>query len=276
MVNRTFENPMGFQIFSVRARVAENLAGSLKEIAAMGYTEVELCSFKGFAGDKVKGDFGSLAEMSAADLSAVLNEAGMTAPSCHFNPAEFEEQNLDAGIKWAAATGVKVMVLAPPIVRTDRTPDERRGMYAELNRCGEYIHKAGLQFGLHPQADMWKTIDGKLLFDELLESVDAANCVYELDLSATFVNGIDAGAYMARNPGRFSAVHLRDLKMPQQPVPYIFSLPLGRGEVDWRGVLDGAGKGGVEHYIVEMVVQPPADSLEALKVSADYLRTLGC
>jgi sugar phosphate isomerase/epimerase len=272
--DQELESPLGFQIFSVRARVAQDLPGTLRQVAAMGYTVVELCSFKGLAGDKIRGDFGPLADMSTTDLCTILKDVPMTVRGCHFYPPEFEEQNIDRSIAWAAEVGVNHMIIGPPITHRDKTMDEWKQTFDELNRYGEYIRKAGRQFCYHPQADMWETIDGVLVFDELLQSVDPENCLYELDLSASFINGIDAGDYMASHPGRFFAVHLRDLRIPRQPVPYIFSLPLGQGEVDWKKVLSGAKKGAVENYIVEMIVQPPGDPVDALRVSAEYLHNL--
>jgi sugar phosphate isomerase/epimerase len=269
-----FNRPLGFQIYSVRERASRDLPGTLKAVAAMGYTAVELCSFRGFAGDKIKGDFGPLSEMKPADIRKIIRDAGMTVTSCHFNPPEFEDPIIDRSIVWAAEAGVKYMTIGPPISTADPTMDVWHRTFGMLNRLGERLRKAGRQLGFHPQADVWRIIDGTMIFDEMLRSVDPKNCEYELDMSASFVNGIDAGDYMTRHPGRFFAIHLRDLKLPRAPTRYIFSLPLGQGEVDWKKVLIGGKKGGVKNYIVEMVVQPPGDPLEALRISAEYLRTL--
>jgi sugar phosphate isomerase/epimerase len=266
--------PLGFQIFSVREHVVKDFAGTLRQLADAGYTSVELCSFKGLAGDTLRGDFGSLADMKVSDLRALLEDMHLASPSCHFYPAEFGDQNIDRSIEWAKEAGIMYMIGSPPIDHRDKSMDEWKQAFAGLNKLGEYIRKAGRRFGYHPQADMWHTINGVLVIDELLRCVDAENCVFELDLFASFVNGIAAGDYMARHTGRFFAVHLRDLKIPSKPVPYIFSLPLGQAEVDWNEALTGAQKGGVENFIVEMIVQPPGDPMDALKISAEYLRGL--
>jgi sugar phosphate isomerase/epimerase len=267
-------SPLGFQIYSVRERVAKDLSGTLKQVAAMGYEAVELCSFKGFAGDKLKGDFGPLADMKAADVRRIIQGARMTAASCHFNPWELEDQRVNASIEWAAEVGVTYMTIGPAISNADKTMDEWKQTFDILNRYGECLRKAGRRLGYHPQAEVWKEVDGVLAFDEMLRKVDPENCQYELDVSTSHVSGIDAGGYMTNHPGRFFAVHLRDLKVPRRPTPYIFALPLGQGEVDWVKVLRGAKRGAVGNYIVEMVVEPPADPMEALRISTEYLRSL--
>ena len=52
------------------------------------------------------------------------------------------------------------------------------------------------------------------------------------------------------------------------------SLAVGQGDIDWKSVFVGAKKGGIKNYFVEMEVRPPTDPMEAMKVSADYLRKL--
>jgi sugar phosphate isomerase/epimerase len=128
----------------------------------------------------------------------------------------------------------------------------------------------------------------------MLRSIDPKNCVYQLDLGGTFANGVDAGDYMAKHPGRFFSLHLKDSKKrpPEAaaaPPPsggqpsagrgrgmgnFSGSLAVGQGDIDWKSVFVGAKKGGIKNYFVEMEVRPPTDPMEAMKVSADYLRSL--
>src|SRR5262245_13820287 len=60
--------PIGLQLYTVREAVEKDLAGTLRKIANIGYREVEL------AGIPAK---------SATQLSAILKDCGLTAPSMH-------------------------------------------------------------------------------------------------------------------------------------------------------------------------------------------------
>ncbi len=269
------EGPLAFQLYSLRELVGKDFPGTLRRVTRFGYRAVELCFFKDWAGSVTFGDFGPLAELSATDVRKVVQNAGMTAPSCHFMPASFTDQSIDSRIEWASETGVKYMTVTGALAPA-KTSDEWKLEFERMNRAGERIRKAGLKFGYH--TDVGRKLDGTLLFDEILRNVDPKNCEYQLEVSTTFGNGFDASDVLAGYPERFFSVHLRDLKLPPAK-GYIASLPLGKGDVDWKRVLAGAKKGGVKFYIVEMVLQmygaPPAgDPMEALKVSSQYLHDL--
>jgi sugar phosphate isomerase/epimerase len=261
--------------------MAKDFPGTLKAAAAIGYQAVELCSFKGYA----KQGFGPLADMKPAEVRKIIKDAGMTAPSSHFNYPEFEDQAIDQSIEWAKGVGLKYMVLS--MARRAKTMDEWKQNFDLMNKYGERVRKAGLIFGYHTHSDEWNKIDGVMVFDELLRLVDAKNCQSQLDVGGTFSAGIDAGDYMTLHPGRFFSLHLKDAKKrpPQTELApagqrgpgrggFPGALAVGQGDIDWKKVFIGAKKGGIKTYFVEMEVRPPADPMEAMKVSADFLRKL--
>jgi len=272
--------PLGFQSYGIRDRIGNDFAGSLKAAKEIGYEAVELCSFKGYA----KAGFGPLADMKTADIRKVLQDAGMKAPSCHFNFSEFDDQTIDQSIEWATGVGLKFMTLS--MARRATTMDQWKQNFDLMNKYGEKVHKAGLIFGYHTHSDEWLKIDGVMVFDEMLRQVDKKHCVYQLDLGGTFANGLDAGKYMAAHPGRFFSLHLKDAKKQPEPAgeskagagrgaassPAV--LPVGQGDIDWKETFAGAKKGGITTYFVEMEVRPPTDPMEAMRQSAQYLRNL--
>ncbi|MCL5746407.1 MAG: sugar phosphate isomerase/epimerase, partial [Acidobacteria bacterium] len=248
---------------------------------AAGYECVELCSFKGYA----KQGFGPLADMKPPEIRKIIKDAGLTAPSSHFNYPEFADSAIGQSIEWAHGVGLKYMVLS--MARMAKTMDEWKVNFDLMNKCGERVRKAGMIFGYHTHADEWNKINGVMVFDELLRQVDAKNCVHQLDLFGTFLAGLDAGDYMSRHPGRFFSLHMKDTKKPAPPPPeqataaggrgrggFPAVLPVGQGDIDWKAIYAGAKKGGVKLSIVEMEVRPSEDPMAAMKLSADYLRKL--
>jgi len=280
--------PLGFQSYGVREQIAKDFPGTLKAAKQIGYDSVELCSFKGYANQ----GFGPLAEMKPSDIRKIIGDAGMIAPSSHIQWTEFDDRVIDQSIAWASGIGLKYMTLS--MARRATTMDEWKQIFDLMNKYGERVQKAGMLFGYHTHSDEWKKLDGVMVFDEMLRSIDRKNCVYQLDLGGTFANGVDAGEYMTNHSGRFFSLHLKDSKTGPseaaaapppsggQPGPgrgrgigsASGSLPVGQGDIDWKGVFVGAKKGGIKNYFVEMEVRPPTDPMEAMKVSADYLRSL--
>lgn len=281
--------PLGFQSYGVREQIGKDFPGTLKAAKEIGYDSMELCSFKGYA----KQGFGPLADMKPGEIRQVLKDTGVTAPSSHIQWAEFDDQAIDRTIEWAGGIGLKFMTLS--MARRAATLDEWKQIFELMNRYGERVQKAGMLFGYHTHSDEWKKLDGVMVFDEMLRNIDPKHCVYQLDLAGTFANGLDAGEYMAKHPGRFFSLHLKDSKKqpPEsaaatpppaggQPAPgkgrgmsnAPGALPVGQGDIDWKSVFAGAKKGGIKNYFVEMEVRPPADPMEAMKVSAQYLRNL--
>ena len=74
-------------------------------MAAQGYKLVELCSPKGYA----TLGFGSLVNMKTADIKSIINDAGLTCPSCHFGSGELTD-DLDGRIEWSQQMGLTQMI----------------------------------------------------------------------------------------------------------------------------------------------------------------------
>ena len=131
-----------------------------------------------------------------------------------------------------------------------------------------------MKLGLHTQNDLWRSLGGQgLALDALLAAVEERHCHVQLDLSSTQSMKIDPAAYLARYPGRFFGIHLRDAKTPQG-TGYLPSVPLGQGDVNWHALFTAARRARVPHYIVEMQTQGQMDPVEALKLSAEFVRRL--
>src|SRR5215472_3997233 len=263
--------PVGFQIHGVRVQLIKDFVGTIQRLAKIGYISVELCSFKGYAGDVQRGDFGPLADMQPAQIRRLIEDAGMSVSGCHFRLAELKNREIGRTLDWSMGVGANYVILAED---PDMSMAEWRCAFELMNQCGEQVRKAGLTFALHTPFGIWKKLDGVMVLDEMMRSVRPENLIYQLDLSTAWLNGIDSAKYLAGHPGRFFSVHLRDGKRPEQPVTSMSSLPLGEGEINLKEVLSSAENTGVENCVVEMEVDSRTDPIEAFRASAEYLRRL--
>jgi sugar phosphate isomerase/epimerase len=261
--------PIGFQIYGVREEASKDLAGTLKQVAALGYKRVELCSFPGYANS----GFGPLASMKPEDVRKTIEDAGMRSESCHFQFREYEPAMIDQSIAYAKALGLKYMIMSSPkegARNSSVTIDQWKWNFDHMNEVGKRVKSAGMQFGYHNHSNEWKTIDGVLVYDALLRSVDPKLVQLQMDLGGTVSTGHDPVKYLKGNPGRFCSLHLKDTKSGQTGG----SLELGQGDIDWTHLFAAAKTSGVKGYFVEMEVRPPKDPMKALEDSYAYLHRL--
>ncbi len=253
----------GLQLYTVRTIAKTDFAGTLAQVAAVGYKEVELAGFW---------------DHSPKDFRAALDQAGLVAPSGHVDYALVANkwpETLDA----AHVIGQKFIV-CPWIDEKQRKEPNGDGWKraAELfNRAGEASQKAGLHFAYHQHTFEFEPgarFDGKLPYDYLLDSTDPKFVQFEMDLCWATVGGADPLQYFAKYPGRFPMVHVKDWKGHEgtfgDEKKYMTSV--GDGAIDWKRLLEGCRKAGVQHYFVENDVPPsPIDNIRA---SYTYLREL--
>jgi len=248
--------PVGFQVYPVRKALANDFSGTLKEFAAMGYRDVEMCSPPGY----VSSGFGPLTSLGAKEMRRTIQDAGLRCESCHYGARELRE-HLDERIAFARELGLKQMILSSFGLPKGATLDDWRKACDELNSFGERIRKAGMQAGFHNHHGEFQQLEGVLIYDELLKRLDPG--LVKMQFQVAVVNiGIDPAAYMTKYPGRFLSLHLADWNPTEKK-----TVPIGQGMVDWKKLFAAARTGGVKNYYVEM-------NIDEMRASIGYLRDL--
>jgi sugar phosphate isomerase/epimerase len=248
--------PIGFQVYPVRESLAKDFAGTLRQIAALGYRTVEMCSPPGY----VSSGFAPLAKMKAAEMRQTIEDAGLRCESCHYSFQELQE-NLDDRMAFAQELGLKQMIASGFWLKPDATMADWIQAAGELNRFGERTKKAGLQLGFHNHHFEFKEIDGVLIYDELMRHLDPNLIKMQFQVAVISI-GYQAATFFKKYPGRFISLHLADWSSAEKK-----SVPVGQGAVDWKSLFAAARAGGVRNYFVEM-------ELAALKPSYTYLHEL--
>lgn len=250
--------PVGFQVFPVREALAKDFAGTLKEIAGIGYRSVEMCSPPGY----VSSGFGPLVGMKTAEMRKIINGAGLRCDSCHFGFGELKN-NLTERIAWAEGMGLKQMVCSSFGLPNTATMDDWRRAAAELNKIGESVARARMSLGFHNHDFEFHELGGVLIYDELMKAFDAKLVGMQFQVSVISL-GYEAATYMTKYPGRFLSLHLQDWSATEKK-----SASVGKGSVDWKKTFTAAKTGGIKNYYVEMNMDAMRESypfLHALKV----------
>ena len=267
-----FGLPIGLQLYSVRKLLPKDFTGTLRQVAALGFSEVEAAGYFNHTVQEVK---------------QALGDAGLRCPSAHYS---YTDLNLDFDkiVDFNQQLGVKYIICSFPGIKDPsrlKDPsfatqvqsfrlDDWRWNADQFNKMGAKIKTAGMQFGYHNHTMEFRPQDGVVPFDELLRLTDPALVTIELDCGWVMVGGGSAIDYLRRYPTRISMLHVKDFKKTDKPASVIAPPPaaeLGHGTADYHPIFRAAQQANIKHYFVEQedFDGPP---MEALKIDADYMK----
>ena len=248
--------PLGCQTWPVREMIAKDFPGTLKQLTAAGFQNIELCSPAGYA----EYGFGGLAKYTPAELKKILSDAGVTCISSHFGMDELRKDQAGR-IAWAKDVGLTQMLVATLSGPKNPTLDDVKRAADEYNKMGELAAKSGIQQGLHNEDFECSMVNGKRTYDVLFELLDPKLVKFQFQVS-TIGQGFDAAEYFMRYPGRFISMHVQGWSAQTKKIT-----PVGQDTLDWKKIFTAAKTGGVKNYFVEM-------NLGFMKASVPYLRNL--
>lgn len=253
---KALKKPLGFQVWTIKDQLINDFAGTLRLMADMGYQSVEMCSPPGYESS----GFGPLMKMSAKEMKNIVEDAGLVLESTHYGMGELRD-NLGERMEWAAESGQKQMICSSFWLPKGATMSDWHKAIDELNEIGAKTKKQGLQMGFHNHHMEFEKLDGVLIYDELMDRFDPELIKMQFQVAVISI-GYKAAHYFNKYPGRFISAHLADWSSSTEK-----QVPVGKGVVDWKELLDAADKCGVKNYFVEM-------DPETFKDSADYLLNL--
>jgi sugar phosphate isomerase/epimerase len=248
--------PVGFQVWTVRDQLVKDFPGTLKMMAGLGYQSVEMCSPPGYESS----GFGPLMNLKASEMKQIIRDAGLICRSSHYGMNELRD-HLDERIEFALESGQTQMILSSFGLPEKAAMSDWIKAADELNKMGIKTKQAGIQLGYHNHHMEFGQIDGKLIYDELMNQFDPA-CIKMQFQVAVISLGYKASTYFAKYPGRFISAHLADWSAVEKK-----TVPVGQGIVDWKEFFTAAKTGGVKNIFVEM--EP-----ETFKESAAYINSL--
>jgi sugar phosphate isomerase/epimerase len=248
--------PLGCQTWPVRAMIAKDFRGTLKELAAAGFQTIELCSPVGYSDS----GFAGLGKFKGSELRSILRDAGLTCISSHFSIDELRK-NQDDRISWARDVGLTQMLVPSLDGPKNPTMDDVKKAADEYNRIGERAASAGIVQGLHNENFELTKVDGKRTYDLLFQLLDPKFVKFQFQVS-TISDGYDAAEYFTKYPGRFISMHVQGWSATTRKI-----VPVGQDTLDLRKIFTAAKTGGVKNYFVEM-------DLPLMKASVPYLRQL--
>jgi len=242
---------VGLQLYTVRDKMKEDFEATLARVAEIGYKEVE---------------FAGYFDHAPADVRAILDRHGLSAPSTHIALGEIDAWK--ASLDTAKAIGHDYVVV-PWIPQEKRmTLDGWKNVADVFNRAAQMAHDTGLQFAYHNHDFEFPKMDGQIPYDLLLQNTDPKLVQLEIDLYWITKAGQDPLSYFARWPGRVPLVHVKD----SAGAPEHKMADVGQGKIDWKRIFAKRDQAGIKHFFVEHD-QPP-QPFQDIAASYNYLKNL--
>ena len=255
---------IGVQLYTVRNAMKTDLPGTIAKVAQIGYQEVE---------------FAGYFDHSPKEIRSVLDQNNLSAPSAHI-PYDVLDDKWPGVLEAAQVVGHKYIV-CPWIDDEVRKQGRWKEAAAKFNKAAEASKKAGIQFAYHNHHFEFVPVEGKFAYDVLLEQTDPNLVQMEMDLCWMNIAGQDPIKYFERYPGRFSLVHVKDVKkIPPKtgdaPVDFEKVFPemtsVGAGVIDFKRIFAESDKAGIKHYFVEN--DYPKSEFDNIQASYKYLHDL--
>ncbi len=235
--------PISIQLYTVRDAMAEDFAGTLKQIAEIGYTGVEPAG---------------LHDNTPADVRKMLDDLGLVASSSH--AAVPTPENVNEVVDTAKTLGYDIVV-------SGKGPDDFKTLAgakatAEAFQTGaELLKPHGLTMCYHNHWWEFDKIDGRLAYDILFELAPDVSSQLDIYWAHNF-GAVDVPSVLAQHKANVPLLHIKDGPLTQgEPMT-----AAGGGKVDIPAVVAAADEDVLQWLIVELdscatdMMQAVADS----------------
>lgn len=231
----TRQIPVGLELYSVREALKQDLEGTLRSVAKMGYQCVEFYS-----------PYFEWSESRTKLIRKVLNDLGLRCYSTHNDEEYFKADKILRARDRNLTLGCRYMVMASSDPKP--TIDGWKALAQELNSASDRLESSGLKVGYHNHEAEFTPIAGVRPI-EILAKNTRRSIMLQLDVGTCLKAGSDPVAWIRATPGRIRSLHLKDWSSdPAKGYKALF----GEGEADWRAILRAAESvGGAEYLLIE-------------------------
>ena len=266
---------VGIQLYSVRDDMVKDPFGTLKQLAAMGYKNVEHANYRD---RKFYG-------YTPVEFKRILDDLGIAMPSGHtvMGPAHWDETAKQFTDLWKytvedAATMGQKYVISPSLDNKYRKDRDGLLRFMEVfNKSGELCSKSGMKFGYHNHDfEFSEKLNGETLYDIMLAHTDEKLVIQQLDIGNLYNGGANAIEVAKKYPTRFSSLHVKDEIKATSGNDKYESTILGTGIVNVKEVIDFIRKNTKNvHYIIEQESYQGKTPLDCAKEDLAIMKKWG-
>ncbi len=244
---------IGAQFYTIRdfCKTPDDLSESLKKIADIGYTTVQL------SGTCPYDPQWMARELSKNGLRCVITH---TAPQKLTE--ELEQVCADHDILDCRYVGLGSYRFDDAQCTVDSFLQTYLPVMDKLSGLGKY-------FMYHNHAMEFAKTEGKTILQQLAERTDSAKMGFTLDTYWVQVGGGDPAQWIERLSGRVPCIHLKDYSLGAKMAV------VGEGNINFDRVFEMAEKAGTRYMLVEQDNCNGEDPFDCLRRSYEFLRSRG-
>jgi len=227
--------PVGLELYSVRNALKQDLEGTVRAVAKIGYQCMEFYS-----------PYFDWTEAQTKDMRKLLDDLGVRCFSTHNNAEYLNKDNIARTRDKNLILGSKYVVIASAHV--DPSVDGWKTFAGTLNSAAEQLETSGLKTGYHNHKIEWIPVGGVRPIEVIAKNTKPT-VMLQLDVGTCLEAGSDPVAWIRANPGRIRSLHCKDWS-PDPTKGY--TVLFGEGAADWKAIFKAAENGGgVEYYLIE-------------------------
>jgi sugar phosphate isomerase/epimerase len=305
---------IGIQLTVIRDEMAKGVEPALAKLAEIGYKVVQPVGFSGLDAKEYRAilDGHGLAAAYIDQGFSTGADIEKDLESCRILGCHYAEPRPEGGGRGGAAggraAGLPAAGAAPgtaaggdargasagPAAGRGRgsappeTEETTKRIAAAYNGYGKLAGKFGMKVIYHHHIEHFELLAGTktTFFDLFLEETDPNTVAMEFDTGYTAIAGRSIPETLKRFAGRFPVWDVRDafgLKAadtnsgwtPNQRRQYVYSVPVGLGEVDFRSAFANADTAGLKYFgVVQDNAATWGDSVAVARVSFQNMTRL--
>jgi sugar phosphate isomerase/epimerase len=238
------------QLYTLRRPLEEDLAGTIRRVAEIGFTQVEPYNFVA----------------TARELGAALREHGLSAPSGHAPLLSQDQDEI-----FAAARELGITTVIDPFLPAEhwQKAEDIQATAAKLNAAAKKGAEFGIRVGYHNHAwELESTIEGRTALEYFADLLDP-ELVLEVDTYWVAVGGQDPVDILTKLGDRVKLIHIKDGPLTTDTKA---QQPAGQGKVPVLEVIAAAKS--LEVGVVEFD-DYAGDIFEGIAESLSFLTATG-
>ena len=245
-------NPLSLQLWTLNENTKADFAGTVKEVAAIGFKAVELAG---------------TGNLKPAEAARALQDAGLRVSSMHAGMDRFTEK-FDELIEEAELfqTGELIVSWADP--KHYATKEAALEFGHELNELGSKVRRTGCRMSYHNHDKEFALIENRPALEWMLDAAAPGNVASQVDLFWVAVAGLDPLRAVQRLGTRVRSVHVKDGKGRKQT-------DIGQGSIDFPSIFAFLETTGIADWYVVEQEEFSGPRMDAVRAAYAYLKSLG-
>jgi sugar phosphate isomerase/epimerase len=221
--------PIALQLYTIRQDLSRDMAGTLAQVAKLGYKGVEFAGFNNVA---------------ANDIKKMLDDNGLQCAGCHTGLNTLQGDEFQKTVDFNKAIG-NPRLIAPSLpgsyTNSRKAIEDAADIFSGL---AEKLRPLGMKTGFHCHPGEFRDVEGATVWDIFFTRANK-DVIMQCDLGHMGTGKADQVAYMTKYPGRAQTVHVK----PANAAPLLGD-PADSNK--WPEIFKACESvGGTEWYIVE-------------------------